>query len=359
MKTVKFVNKDKSLFMATVKKKVHDLFQEEGISTKGNSSMIIKTIVMLSLFIVPFVLIMAVPMSGWIIFPLSVIMGLGMAGIGMSVMHDAVHGSLSKYAWINKLMGSTIYLLGGNKLTWKVQHNVLHHTFTNIPGYDQDIEPKVVFRLSKHTPLRKIHRFQYIYFLFFYSLMTLNRLVNDFKVLGKYSKEGLTAQQGSNPRYELIKMIIFKVAYIFVVLGLPFLFSGMAWWLVLLGFLVMHMTAGATMSVVFQMAHVVEDAQQPVASEEGVIENEWAIHEVQTTANFGMKNRFLTWMIGGLNFQIEHHLFPNICHVHYRKISRIVQETVEEFGIKYNHYPTFSKAVISHVRTLKTLGREN
>ncbi|MBA3665677.1 MAG: fatty acid desaturase, partial [Bacteroidetes bacterium] len=175
MNTLKFIPKDRTLFTAAVRKNVNDYFKANNISTKGNWKMILKSIVMLGLYIVPFILIMVSSMPAWIILPLSVIMGTGMAGIGMSVMHDAVHGSYSRISWINKLMGHTMYLIGGNTFNWKVQHNIMHHTFTNIEGHDEDIEPKAVFRLSKHSPLKKIHRFQHLYAFFFYCLMTLLR----------------------------------------------------------------------------------------------------------------------------------------------------------------------------------------
>ena len=112
------------------------------------------------------------------------------------------------------------------------------------------------------------------------------------------------------------------------------------------------------MAIVFQLAHVVEDVQQPLPTSEGNIENEWAIHQLQTTANFARNNRFINWFVGGLNFQVEHHLFPNICHIHYRKISYIVERTAREYGLPYHLKPSFISAVASHTRMLKVLGRK-
>jgi linoleoyl-CoA desaturase len=358
MKTIKFVNTDRTLFTATLRKNVNDYFVENGISTKGNLKMVFKSVVMLLTYFTPFVLILTVPMSGWIIFPLSVLMGIGMAGTGMSVMHDAAHGSFSKKHWLNKLVGSTMYVIGGNSFNWRVQHNILHHTYTNIDGFDEDIEPKGALRMSPHTPLKKMHRFQHIYAFFLYSLMTLFRTVGEFFQLAKYNKAGITKQQGSTPRKEMTRLIIGKATYLFIIIGFPMIFSNFSWWLILLGFVVMHLIAGIFMSVVFQMAHVVEEAEQPLPSTEGFIYNEWAIHELETTANFSRKSRLFGWMIGGLNYQIEHHLFPNICHIHYRAISPIVERTVQEFGLRYNENRTFFNAVGSHARMLKRLGKQ-
>ncbi|MFL5751947.1 MAG: fatty acid desaturase family protein [Bacteroidia bacterium] len=357
MKTLKFVNKDRGQFTATLRKNVNTYFKEKNISSKGNFKMIFKSVAMLSMYFAPFVLMLTLPLSGWVIFPLSILMGIGMSGIGMSVMHDAVHGSFSKRNWLNKLFGTTMYFIGGNTFTWKVQHNILHHTYTNIEGYDEDIEPRASLRLSKLSPLKKMHRFQHIYAFFLYCFMSLSRTFKDLDQLRKYNKAGITKQQGSSPEKEMIRLLLTKVAYLVIIIGLPLLFSSFSWWLIISGFLVMHFVAGLFMSTVFQMAHLVEEAKQPLPDEAGIIHNEWTIHELETTANFARKSKWFGWMIGGLNYQIEHHLFPNICHIHYRAISPIVERTAKEFGLRYNENRTFFSALGSHVRMLKALGK--
>jgi linoleoyl-CoA desaturase len=359
MKTIKFVNKDKGVFTATLRKNVNDYFQKKGISQKGNWTMLLKALAMMTLYFGSFVMLLIFPMSSWLIFPISILMGIGMSGIGMSVMHDAVHGSFSNFNWLNKLFGTSMYFIGGNTFNWKVQHNLLHHTYTNIEGFDEDIDPKGVLRLSTQSKLKKVHRYQHVYAFFLYSLMTLSRTVNEFKQLNRYNKKGITRQQGSTPRKEMIKLALTKAAYLMVFLVLPMLIAPFSWWLVLLGFLTMHLTAGMFMTIVFQMAHLVEEAEQPLPNGQGVIENEWAVHELETTANFSRKSRIFGWMIGGLNYQVEHHLFPYISHIHYRAISPIVKQTALEFGVRYNENKTFFGAIGSHIRMLKKLGRKS
>lgn len=357
MKTLKFINKDKGQFTAALRKNVNNYFKDKNISAKGDSRMVFKSIAMIALYLTPFILMLTLPLSAWLIIPLSVIMGIGMAGIGMSVMHDAVHGSFSNKPWLNKLFGTTMYSIGGSTFNWKIQHNLMHHTYTNIEGFDEDVEPKASLRLSKHTPLKKIHRFQYIYAFFLYCFMTISRTFKDITQLIKYNKAGITKQRGSSPKKEMLKLILTKVAYLGIILGLPLIFAGPGWWLVLLGFMLMHFVAGLFMSTVFQMAHLVEEAEQPLPDSPGVINNEWTIHELETTANFSRKSRWFGWIIGGLNYQVEHHLFPNICHVHYRAISPIVERTAREFGVRYNENPTFFSAIGSHIRMLRALGK--
>jgi len=357
MKIIQF-ERDKSQFMSSLRKNVNDYFKEKNISTKGNWKTILKSVVMLAIYLTPFILMLTVPMYGWMIFPLSVLMGIGMAGTGMSVMHDGLHGSAFKKGWLNDLTGSTMYLLGSTTFNWKVQHNVLHHTFTNIEGMDEDIAGHTTLRFSRHSPLKKIHRFQHIYAFFLYSLMTISKLVNDFFQLHRYNKSGLTRQQNAKPILEYIKLIGSKLVFFFTTIGLPLIFSDFTWWQILLGFVIMLCTGGFIMAIVFQLAHVVEGVEQPLPTSQGNIENEWAIHQLQTTANFARNNRLINWFVGGLNFQIEHHLFPNICHIHYRKISFIVEKTAREFGLPYNMQPSFIGALVSHTRMLKVLGRK-
>ena len=358
MQTLKFATTDKNQlsFAAAVRKNVNDYFREKGISTKANFSMVIQSIVMLSLYIVPFVLILTLNLNIWVAMVLAIVMGIGTAGIGMCVMHDAVHGSYSGKEWINKIFGSTLYLLGANVYNWKVQHNILHHTNTNIDGFDHDIDSKGPIRLSHNSPHRPFHRFQHIHAFFFYGLMTLSKLVQDFTQLAEFNKSGITRQMKKSPVWEYVKLIVVKTGYFFLFIGLTLWLTEYTWWQVLIGFLVMHWTAGFILSVVFQLAHVVEGADQPMPNADGVVESDWAVHELATTSNFGRNNWLLTWYVGGLNFQIEHHLFPHICHVHYKNISPIVEKTAREFGLNYNLKPRFRDAVASHYRMLKVLG---
>jgi linoleoyl-CoA desaturase len=358
MKTIHFKSNDplQKQFVAELRKNVNNYFNEHGISPKGNSLMIIKAILMLIIYISPFVLLIVLPYNMTLSFALIILMGIGEAGIGMSVMHDASHGAFSNKNWVNTLFSSTIFLLGSSTFNWKVQHTILHHTFTNVYRYDQDIETKAMLRLCQHAPLRRFHRFQFIYAYLFYGLMTLSKLITEFSQLATFNKEGITREQGHQSTKELFKLIAIKITYFSLIIGLPLFFTDYSWWELLLGFCIMHITAGMIMSTIFQMAHVVEGAQQPLPDKNGLIHNEWLVHQLNTTSDFARNNRFLNWYAGGLNFQIEHHLFPYICHIHYQKIAPIVEETAYKFGFVYNLKPTLFDAFVSHAKRLKELG---
>ena len=360
MKTVKFIGNDPSQqFTKTLRKNVNAYFKEKGISTKGNWKMMIKALVMLSLYFVPFIILLTIPLSIGLAWVMVVIIGLGEAGIGMSVMHDASHGAFSEKKWVNTLFSYSMFILGSNTFNWKMQHNVLHHTFTNIYLFDQDIESKAAIRLCEHAPLYRFHRFQYLYAYFFYGLMTISKLFTDISQLIKFNRSGITKEQNLHPGKELLKLIIIKVIYFSIILGLPLWLTDYAWWQILIGFATLHITAGITMSTVFQMAHVVEGAAQPLPDKDGIIHDEWTVHQLKTTSDFGRYNSLINWYVGGLNFQIEHHLFPNICHLHYPKIAPIVERTAREFGVPYNQKSSFFAAFVSHAKRLKQLGNAN
>lgn len=355
---IKFVENPRTEFFTTLRQRVNSYFENNGIPKTGDYRMVLKSVCMLSLYIVPFVLILCAGLPFFLTLPLWFLMGLGIAGTGMSVMHDANHGAYSKYPFINKMMGSTMYLLGGSKFTWMIQHNVLHHTFTNIYGMDEDIHDKPILRLSPHGKLYRIHKYQHIYAFLLYGLATFGWTINkDFTQLTRYNRNGLTRGSGGNPSTEMLKLVFSKLAYYFLIIGLPLLFTGYAFWMIICGFLLMHFIAGIMLTTIFQLAHVVEGTSHPMPTENGQIENAWAIHQLSTTSNFARRNRVLSWYVGGLNYQIEHHLFHNICHIHYKKIAPIVKQTAKEFDIPYHEKRTFLDALRSHLRTLRRVGR--
>ncbi|MET7258694.1 fatty acid desaturase family protein [Dyadobacter fermentans] len=318
--------------------------------------MLYKAAFMLSLYLCPYLLMMSGNLSAPAMVVMCIVMGVGLAGVGMSVMHDAIHGSLADSKAINRLLGASIYLLGGNAYNWEVQHNRLHHTYTNIHDVDEDITGKFLLRLSHGDKLKRIHRFQHIYAFVLYGLMTLSFLWKDFKEIGLFNRLAKSGLTKAFPKAEIFRLAWTKVIYLVFIAAVPLYFLDITFWQWMLGFMVMHLTAGIILSTIFQMAHIVEDAMQPIPDQEGSIENAWAVHQLQTTSNFAGSSRLFSWFIGGLDYQIEHHLFPSISHVHYHALSPIVQATALEFGLVYNAKENFLYALSSHVRTLKRLG---
>ncbi|MFT7114520.1 MAG: linoleoyl-CoA desaturase [Candidatus Azotimanducaceae bacterium] len=357
MSDIKFSRQADSTFYATLKKRVDNYFIEKNISRFGNSSMVLKTIFTLAMYLGPLAFIILVPVNNvWLYLAIWLLIGLGKSAVGMCVMHDANHGSYSSKKWVNFLLSQTMNLLGGNSNVWKIQHNVLHHTFTNVDGVDDDLEGPGFMRFSPHQPKKPIHKYQHLFAYFPYSLMTYQRLFkSDFAQVFRYSKEGLLSSD-TTLTWQFIQVALWKLIYVGVFLVLPIMTAPFHWSIVLLGFSLMHLVAGEILSLIFQSAHVMPDNLFPLPNEEGLLEEHWAIHQMQTTTNFARKSPLFSWFVGGLNYQVEHHLFMNICHVHYKNLSPIVQETAKEFGVPYNFEPTFRAAVKSHIKMLKDLG---
>ena len=346
-------------FSQTLRKRVNDYFQNTGKSKFGNGSMIFKSAFMFTLYLSPyFVLIFAPITSPWIVLGLYALMGLGVAGIGLNIMHDANHGVYSRNRLINSIFSYSMNLIGSSASMWRIQHNVLHHTFTNIEGFDEDIENfPFLLRFSPHQKIRWIHRYQHYYAWFFYAQMTLVRvLFSDLAKVFEYRKKGHIRTQKEFIR-ELIGLILWKVFYFLYALVLPAMILNLPLWSFILGFVLMHQIAGFILAVIFQTAHIMPDVQFPKPDSSGKINDSWLVHELKTTTNFGTGSKILTWITGGLNFQVEHHLFSNVCHVHYAGLSKIVKETTKEFGLPYNSERTFFSAIVKHSQMLKKLGR--
>lgn len=363
--TLRFAPNIKNGFYETVVSKVNAYFEKNHISRYANTEMWVKTIVMLSLYVVPyFLMVFGIAANSYLLFfGLWFLMGWGMVGIGTSVMHDANHGTYSPNPKVNHFMGRILELIGGYTVNWKIQHNVLHHTFTNVSGLDEDIDAIIYLRFSPQQPRYWFHRYQHIYAWLFYMVMTLFWMTaKDFIQIIRYRNHNLLAKQNVSLSQAMFRIIFYKVFYYSYIIVLPILFSGMAWYFVVLGFFLMHFTAGLFLSCVFQPAHVVESSgfALPLKSEgKNEMEDSWAIHEVANTSDFAPDKKLFSWFIGGLNFQIEHHLFTNICHVHYKKIAPIVEQVAKDFKIPYHVQPSFRKALADHYKMLKILGKHD
>jgi linoleoyl-CoA desaturase len=353
----RFVPLNKSLFFQTLQQRVNGYFKENRISRNANAEMVIKTVILLSAFIAPVLMLNLMHLNALAVWSLYLILAFALAGIGMSIMHDANHGAYSKNPRVNTLIGYSLNLIGGMVLNWKMQHNVLHHTYTNIYGFDDDIGDKGLVRLSPHSAPRKFYRFQYIYVFLIYSIMTLYwATAKDFVQYYQYRRRGVHRMTKKEGRKNVASMIALKLLFFSYMIVLPIVVQGYNPGLIIGGFVMMGMVSGLVLGLVFQLAHSVEEADFPLPNDKNIIENEWAIHQLSTTVDFARNNRLLSWYVGGLNFQVEHHLFPNICHVHYPAISEIVEATAKEFGVPYLCNPTIREAVGSHLHTIRKLG---
>ena len=291
-----FLKSSNQGFYKTLNTRVTAYFSEKKLTKHANPGMVFKSFFMLSLYFSPIVISLFLS-NTFLFIGLWCIAGIGMAGIGLAVMHDANHGAYSNNKNINKLMGGVMWLIGGNSTNWRIQHNLLHHTFTNIDGYDEDIDPPVSFlRFSPFSSWKPIHKYQHLYVWFFYSLMTMMWfLTKDYKQAKRYHQMDLIKTQGLTYTQHLVRIIAGKFFYALMIIVLPLFFAQVAWFVVILSFVLMQLIAGLVLSLVFQPAHVIPETSFTKPSPSGDVEADAKVHQLYTTANFSMKSKWFTW----------------------------------------------------------------
>ena len=354
---LKFNNNSNSLFLATTRSRVDAYFKEGNISRFANTSMWIKTIIFLSIFCLFYALIIANVFNVWIMFMLACLLGMTSAFVGFNICHDAIHGAFSSNKKVNKFFSFIFNLVGANPYVWSITHNIVHHTFTNIPDHDEDIEiaPGLI-RISNDEPINSMQRYQHWYAFPLYCLASISWVFRkDFK---KFFQSKIGEHRTKHPKKQYFYLFFNKGIYYFLFIVVPLIFLNITFWQFITGFLALHFVQGLTMGLVFQLAHVVEGTDFPVPDANGQIEEAWAEHQMRTTANFATHNKFAAFFLGGLNRQIEHHLFPKVCHIHYENIGKIIKQTALEYNIPYLENPTIIDALRSHIKMLKKFGLE-
>jgi linoleoyl-CoA desaturase len=355
MSSLKFAHVSHS-FYGDLKQRISHYFEEKGKSTTGNAALYTKAIILVSLFLGLYIrLIFFTPAAVWLQVVECILLGCVVSAIGFNIMHDGAHGSFSKSKVVNTMAAFTLNILGGNSFMWNLKHNIIHHSYTNVDGVDDDINVQPWMRMSATQKKHPLHKYQHIYFWGLYSLLYI------FWIFLLDYKKYIVGRIGSTPIKHMKPMdhVVFwsfKLINLFLFVGLPIYMLGFTHWLY--GFLIFSLLAGLVLSLVFQLAHTVEHTSFPVPNPQTHrLEDEWAIHQIKTTANFATNSKVVSWLVGGLNFQIEHHLFPKISHVHYPAISKIIRQACEEWGINYVEYPKVRYAVASHVSFLRQMGR--
>lgn len=352
-----FSNKPLSEFYPEVRRRVDEYFASRRISPHANAAMIAKTIFILLMYAGSYIAIVSNTLPPFLMLILAAVCGFFSSMIGLNIAHDAIHGSYSANPKVNRILGTLFNIVGANDYVWKVKHNIVHHTYTNVPEHDDDINQVGLLRFSPSKSLKKIHRFQYIYIFLLYPLATMSWvLAKDY--VNFFRKSFGWYDNSTKPMKEIFRLFFYKLLHYAIFIVLPFILIELPWYQILIGIILMHLVAGFMISFVFQLAHLVEGTDFPEPTAEGVIEKPWAVHQMYTTADFARKSPLALFLFGGLNFQIEHHLFPKICHIHYQKIAPIVEQTALEFNLPYIDNKTFMSASRSHVRLMKKFGRQ-
>ncbi len=356
MPKVSFNNKERH-FHYSLKSSVDEYFANKQIKKTGNYALYLKTFALIPGAILIYFSLLFFKMPWTVGVLLSGVFGFVLASIGFNIMHDACHGAYSSHKWINDVMGHSLNALGGNAFIWKFKHNIIHHTYPNVDGMDDDIAKSPLMRQCTTQKWFPLHKFQHIYVVLVYAITSFAWVfIMDFTKYFKKKVVNLPLQKMNTKEH-----VIFwasKVLYLLFYIAIPLYIVGWQRWLV--GFISFNVVMGFTLAIVFQLAHVVEHTEfEFVESNDAIkIEDEWAVYQVKATANFATTNKIISWFVGGLNFQVEHHLFPRISHVHYHALNKIVKEKCMQFNISYNEFPTMTMAIASHFKMMKELGKK-
>ncbi len=341
-------------FQTALRRKVDAFFKMTGRRQRDCWQMYLKTGILLSVFAISYVSLVFFSHHWWLGFPIATILGLSVAGVAFNVQHDGGHGGYSNHPWINKLAAMTLDLLGGSSYFWRYKHGVFHHTYCNITGHDTDVDLGVLGRLTPHQERFWFHRYQHIYLWPLYGFIAIKwHLIDDFKdlIVGRVGHQKVPRPKG----WDLVVFIGGKLTFMALAFGIPMLFH--TWWHVLVIYSFSVLVTGIVLSTVFQLAHCVEEAEFPVpVPNTNKIESAWSIHQIETTVDFARGSKMAAWLLGGLNFQVEHHLFPRICHINYPAMSKIVEEVCKELGVRYTAHKSFWSGLASHYRFLKRMG---
>lgn len=341
-------------FQVAVRRRVDAFFERTGRRQRDCPQMYIKTAVILGAFGGLYALLVFVVGAWYVALPLAALLGLATAAIGFNIMHDGGHGAYSARPFVNRLMAMSLDMIGGSSYLWRWKHGVFHHTYPNIVGQDADIDLGVLGRLAPHQPRRRHQRWQQWYIWPLYGALGVKwHLYDDVR---DFAMGTIGGRKFPRPKgWELGFFLGGKAVFFGLALGIPLIFHPL--WVVGVFYGITVFVLGMVLSVVFQLAHCVEEAAFPLPdAETAKLDQPWAVHQVETTVDFFRNSRLATWFLGGLNFQIEHHLFPRICHIHYPALAGVVEATSREFGVRYQVHKTIWGGMASHFRWLRAMG---
>ena len=346
----------KELFVKALRKNIYGYFKDNNISKHANMEMNIKMVLAFVFWFGVYALIISDVLSSnlWLLFGAWSLLGFANIFIAFAIAHDAIHDAISSKPWVNKLLARSMDFVGGNSYLLRQMHGE-HHKWVNIHEIDVTLETHGLFRFTPHEPWKPMHRFQHFYVPFLYSLAQFHWVTfKDFKWFFEESHIG-NEKNIKHPPKEYAVLFISKLLYHGLTLILPLIFLSVSWWIIVIGWFSIHILSGVTFALIFQCTHIYSGTTYPWPDDDGNIENNYAIHVIDTTKDFSRKNRIGSWLMGSINIHVVHHIFPDVCHVHYPKLTPILKKTCEEYGLEYKEFDTFAEAFAAHIGMLKHL----
>jgi linoleoyl-CoA desaturase len=356
VKKISYHQKENS-FYTTLRNRINEYFETTGLGKQDDPGMYLKTVLQLSLWIGFYTAMLSNHFKGWPLFFMQLGFHFTMFLMSVGIAHDGSHSSYSKHPWLNKVMYRVFDLIGINSHMWEYNHNLSHHFVPNIPLYDSAIDSFGLFRLHPRAKYFNFHKFQHLYIFIIYSCSTLFKIFFlDFFSFGRKTIGNVTV--GKHAAKDIFYLVFTKLFVLAYTLIIPVLVIDVPAWQVIGGFIAGNVLMGITLGIVFQVTHLSDNTVFAEPDEGGTVYNSFPMHIIATTADFAPGNKIVTWISGGLNLHVAHHLFPKISQVHLPAITKILKQTSIEFGVPYKVYPTVISALKSHLRLLKELGKK-
>ncbi|NNF02722.1 MAG: acyl-CoA desaturase [Bacteroidia bacterium] len=353
--TIRYSGKQE-YFFKLIRERIDLYFEKSKKSQYADFRMIGKGIFQFTTLVVLYFLMISDYFTGWTLFFIQILFYFFIFLVAVGIAHDASHNACSKKKWINKLLRKVFDLIGINSYLWELNHIKSHHSVPNVPRLDSAIDSFVLFRLHPRAKYYSFHRFQHLYIFFLYGFSTLFKIF--FLDIYSYSRNRIGfIKTEQHTGKELLWLICTKVFVLTYSLIIPAFLLSVPFWQFFLGFLCGNFLTGITLGIIFQVTHITEKTCWPEPDENGVLNNSFANHVLETTSDFSTNNKLITWIAGGLNHHVAHHLFPNISQIHLPVITKIIESIAVEYGVSYKKHDSVYEALKSHLITLKQLGR--
>lgn len=342
-------------FFATLRARVDDHFKATGAHPTGGFYIAIKAAVYFGLAALCYTLMLTGGFSEPMTLALAVAYGVATILLGVNVGHDGAHNAVSRRAWVNKAaLNISFTLIGVDPHLWQLRHAKSHHIFPNVNGCDIDIDSNVFLRLSPNHPRRPHQRFQHIYAPFLYAIVGFqSAFIQDFQYLFKKELANLTNITHKPNFY--VWFAVRKAIYAVIMFALPMALLPFPWWHVALGALIANATGSFVFVAMLIGTHFADETEFPEPGQDGAFAHDFATHALVTSLDWNPQSRLTQFVAGGANAHAAHHLFPHMSHAHYASVSRIVERTARDYGIRYNR-TTFLGLVASHFRFLHKMG---
>ncbi|GHN01140.1 fatty acid desaturase [Cytophagales bacterium WSM2-2] len=355
MNKLKFQRDEGTDFYKELTAALDQYFSANKIGKEGNYIMLFKMGMYFG-FVILFYFLMITSTGLLSFYVFYLLLGLAVLLTAFNVSHDAAHGVAVKSKFWNKMLFQVSFQLqGNNAYVWGKNHNESHHLYTNIEGSDIDVLNNPLVRMTESQPLRWFHKYQHLYSPVLYLFYSLNWfLFRETLMLLNYTSRTIKIDI---PKSEVIKLILFKLFYVFYMIALPAYLLPFGTGAVLLAFLLNHFMVSLIFVGVLGVSHLSDYVHHPKPDNENKLNMSWPKLQMLTSVDYNAGSVFFNWTLGGFNAHALHHLLPNISHIHYLDILPVFREICKKYNITYLEMP-YGKAIVAHFRFLKAMGRQ-